>query len=269
MIITSPQTVNDGFHDITIMAKYSDALSVTGSATATYVVEPDDPAPTCAVQTPTLVVSPDSQNANPGTTLFYTVTVTNNDQATCVSSNFDLAITSLPGGWSSDLFPSSLSLSPGSTGTTTFTITSANTASAGSYDLLISTSDTLDTSHGQAATANYVVNDTVPGADIQAPSTPTGLVASETRKKVNLSWNASSDNTGVAGYQVWRNGVVIADTTDTTYSDNNLADNVQYQYNIDAYDAAYNVSGMSDPVTVGKAKSKGKGSGGGKGKGSK
>jgi hypothetical protein len=42
---------------------------------------------------------------------------------------------------------------------------------------------------------------------------------------------------------------------------------VQYEYIVDAYDAAYNVSAMSDPVIAGKAKAKAKGSGGGKGKG--
>lgn len=267
IVVTSPPASIEGFHDITLTASESDAPSYSASATATYVIEPADPTPICNAQTPVLSVSPGSQNANPGATLFYTVSLTNNDDPACDTSDFDLAITSLPGGWSGDLFPSSLSLSPGSTGTTTFSVTSASTATAGSYDLQIGVSNPLETTHAKTATATYVANDIAPGEDTQAPSTPTGLVASETIKQVNLSWNSSSDNKGVAGYQVWRDGAVIANTTNTFYSDTDLTDNVQYVYNIDAYDAAYNVSGMSDPVTAGKAKAKGKGTGGGKGSG--
>jgi hypothetical protein len=265
IVVTSPQTAVEGFHDITITASESDEPSYSASATATYVIEPADLTPTCTVQTPLLGVSPSSQNGNPGTTLFYTVSLTNNDNAACDTSNFDLSITSLPGDWSDDLFPTIIILSPGTTGTTTFSVTSAGTATAGSYNLQIAVSDALDPAHAKTTTATYVVNGTTPANDTQAPSTPTELLASETRKQVSLSWNASGDNTGVIGYQVWRDGAVIANTTDTVYTDRDLANNVQYEYSVDAYDAAYNVSAMSNPVTAGKAKVKG--SGGGKGKG--
>ena len=267
MIVTSPPTESEGFYDITVTASENHDATISGSAIATYVIEPADPTPTCSIQTPTLSVTPGSQNGNPGTTLFYTVSLSNTDSAACDASDFDLSITSLPAGWSSDLFPATISLSPGTTGSTTFSVTSAAGAAAGNYNLQVVVSDTLEPGHTKTGAATYVVNDTSPGDDTEAPSTPTGLVAAATRKQVSLSWNGSSDNTGVAGYQVWREGVVIADTADTVFTDQNLADNVQYQYSVDAYDAAYNVSAMSDPVTAGKAKSKAKGSGGGKGKG--
>jgi len=267
MVVTSPPAAAEGFHDITLTASESDTPSSSASATATYIIEPADPTPICSVQTPILSVSPGSQNAAPGATLFYTVLLTNNDDAACDASDFDLAITSLPGNWSGDLFPARLSLSPGTTGTTTFSVTSDTAANTGNYDIQITAAEPLDAIHTQTAMATYVVNDISPADDTEAPSTPTGLTASETNRQVSLNWNASSDNVGVAGYQVWRDGVVIADTTDTAYTDRDLADNMPHEYIVDAYDAAYNVSAMSDPVMAGKAKAKGKGTGGGKGKG--
>ena len=49
---------------------------------------------------------------------------------------------------------------------------------------------------------------TTPGAgDTAAPSVPTGLAATVQKgRKVVLSWNASNDNVGVVGYDVYRNG---------------------------------------------------------------
>jgi hypothetical protein len=46
--------------------------------------------------------------------------------------------------------------------------------------------------------------------DAQAPSMPTNLVASNvTETSLVLNWTASIDNVGVAGYDVYRNGIVI------------------------------------------------------------
>ena len=83
--------------------------------------------------------------------------------------------------------------------------------------------------------------------DITAPSVPTGLVATAASgTQVNLSWTASTDNVGVSGYQVFRNGVMVASVTSgTTYSDVGLSSGTLYQYTVDAYDAAGNVSVQS------------------------
>ena len=54
--------------------------------------------------------------------------------------------------------------------------------------------------------------------DTPAPSAPTGLAASNvTQTSLTLSWNASTDNVGVMGYDVYRNGTKVA-TVATTAS---------------------------------------------------
>src|SRR6185369_14763274 len=56
--------------------------------------------------------------------------------------------------------------------------------------------------------------DTIP------PTAPTNLAAPSVMwNQVNLSWTASTDNVGVTGYRVFRNGTQIATTTGTSYSD--------------------------------------------------
>ena len=89
--------------------------------------------------------------------------------------------------------------------------------------------------------------------DVTPPSVPTGLAAAATSSgsEVDLSWNASTDNVGVAGYQVFRDGTPVAEVTSgTSYADTGLSDGTSYQYTVAAYDAAGNVSAQSPAVTA-------------------
>lgn len=88
--------------------------------------------------------------------------------------------------------------------------------------------------------------------DTQAPSTPDTLRASAvSSSQVVLNWRTSTDNTGVAGYRIYRNGSLIQTVTSgTTYTDTGLAANTSYTYTVSAYDAAGNNSPQSLPVTI-------------------
>jgi chitodextrinase len=87
------------------------------------------------------------------------------------------------------------------------------------------------------------------GGDTVVPSTPTGLGASVQKgRKVALTWNAASDNVGVVGYDVYRNGTRIAGPSGTSYTDRPGRGTFTYQ--VRARDAAGNVSGLSAGVTV-------------------
>lgn len=89
------------------------------------------------------------------------------------------------------------------------------------------------------------------GPDITAPSAPTNLFASGiTQNSADLSWNASTDNVGVTGYDILRNSVVIASTTGTTYQVTGLTATTSYVFNVTAKDAAGNISDLSNSVNV-------------------
>jgi len=83
--------------------------------------------------------------------------------------------------------------------------------------------------------------------DTTPPSVPTGLTATAiSSSQIDLSWNASTDNIGVVGYKVYRNGTYLKSVTTTSTSDTGLNANTQYCYTISAYDAAGNESGQSN-----------------------
>ncbi len=91
------------------------------------------------------------------------------------------------------------------------------------------------------------------GADNQAPSVPGSLSATATSStRVDLSWLASTDNVGVSGYTIYRNGASLATVSSSTlgYSDTTASPSTTYSYTVDAFDAAGNHSAQSTPVSV-------------------
>ncbi len=89
--------------------------------------------------------------------------------------------------------------------------------------------------------------------DTTPPTTPTGLAATSSNPgNVSLTWNASTDNTGVAGYTVYRNGAALATVAGGTlnYADATAAPATTYSYAVDAFDPAGNHSAPSSPVSV-------------------
>ena len=90
--------------------------------------------------------------------------------------------------------------------------------------------------------------------DGTAPSIPTGLAAGNvTSSSVSLTWSPSTDNRGVAGYRLVRNGVELPEAiASTSITDTGLSPGTTYSYAVRAFDAAGNVSSQSAvlPVTT-------------------
>jgi chitodextrinase len=87
--------------------------------------------------------------------------------------------------------------------------------------------------------------------DTQAPSAPANLVATaKSSSSIGLTWGASSDNTGVTGYRVYRNGGLVASPTTTSWTDTGLAAGTSYSYQVKAVDAALNASAPSNTASA-------------------
>ena len=88
-------------------------------------------------------------------------------------------------------------------------------------------------------------------ADTTAPTTPSGLAASAvTSTSLTLAWTASTDNVGVTGYRVYRDGTQVASPGDTSASISGLSAGAPYSFTVSAVDAAGNVSALSAPLSV-------------------
>ena len=102
---------------------------------------------------------------------------------------------------------------------------------------------------GNLSQKAVVSNSTSACPDTQPPSTPSGLTTSSVaQSSLSLSWRASSDNVGVAGYWLFLDGSFVGDSSSTSYAFAALACGTTYTIGVAAYDAAGNASGTASTV---------------------
>jgi len=98
---------------------------------------------------------------------------------------------------------------------------------------------------GYSATASAA---TQAPPDTTPPSVPSGVtVTANSASQITVKWNVSTDTggSGLAGYQVYRDGTMVMTTTGASYVDTGLASSAQHCYSIVAYDNAGNNSSAS------------------------
>lgn len=97
----------------------------------------------------------------------------------------------------------------------------------------------------------------IEGADREAPTAPENLKAKDVKENsLVLRWKASKDNVGVAGYEIFVNGVSIGIVKENAALINNLKPGTEYTISVKAFDAAGN---YSEAATI-KVTTKGKAS---------
>lgn len=105
-----------------------------------------------------------------------------------------------------------------------------------------------DAMHNESDWSNIIEVKTLP--DENAPTQPTGLkVKSQTSSSVVLNWTASTDNSKVEGYDVYRNDILIGTVNGTSFTDNSISSGL-YVYYVKAFDDTDNYSEASEKLTV-------------------
>ncbi len=90
-----------------------------------------------------------------------------------------------------------------------------------------------------------------PTPDTQAPTVPTNLMTSNpSSSTIDLNWTASTDNTGVTGYDVYVDGsfYIATNSASTTFTVTGLASETTNSFTVLAKDAANNMSAQSSPT---------------------
>ena len=132
---------------------------------------------------------------------------------------------------------------PGTTLTATVTGLRPDTA----YDWTVFARDAAP--NVSQASGNLVVRTDRPPPDDEAPTAPANLRATgKSATSVSLAWDASTDNVGVTGYVVHRDGGQVATTAGPATTVTGLTTGTGYRFTVRARDAAGNLSAFSDEV---------------------
>ncbi|MEV0563001.1 DUF4832 domain-containing protein [Dactylosporangium sp. NPDC050588] len=117
---------------------------------------------------------------------------------------------------------------------------------AGSHTYTVTARDAA----GNVSVPSNAVTVGVGCTDCAPPSTPAGLAVTGTATtSISLAWNPSTDNVGVTGYLVFRDGTQVGTPTGTAYTDGGLSAG-SYTYTVRSRDAAGNLSPASAPLTA-------------------
>lgn len=118
------------------------------------------------------------------------------------------------------------------------------------YSYTVSAHDAVPNTSADSTAATVTTPNVVDGTN---PTVPTNLVASNiTSSTATITWTPSTDTggSGLAGYDVFRGGVQIAQVASPTYPATNLAPSTTYSFTARARDGAGNVSAQSTAVSV-------------------
>ncbi len=102
---------------------------------------------------------------------------------------------------------------------------------------------------------NLIINTVDLGFDFTStsdsvPSTPGNLRALPANEsEIVVVWEASTDDKGVAGYRVYRNGDLVGTTPYPVFSDTGLEANTNYSYEVEAVDGRNQLSAKTPPTT--------------------
>ncbi|WP_081740459.1 S8 family serine peptidase [Aquimarina pacifica] len=115
------------------------------------------------------------------------------------------------------------------------------------YNAIPTSCETFD--YGEVEDYTVIIGGST--ADTEAPTVPTGLSSSNiTDTSVTISWNASSDNVAVTGYDVYQGSTLLGETSGTSANITSLSEGTTYQFSVKAKDAAGNESGFSSAISV-------------------
>ena len=150
MALDVGQSYTDAAAGITISTQ---AVSSAGATVAVTLASP-----ACTPANPSVSISPSQSSAvAPGTTVSFTVSVTDRDSSTCSTAAFNLT-SAVPSGWNAVFGASTLTLSPGGAGSTTLQVTSPATAASGSYTISATATNAAAASYNASASATYVLS---------------------------------------------------------------------------------------------------------------
>ncbi len=114
-----------------------------------------------------------------------------------------------------------------------------------SYEISISS---FDNALNESEKSEPVLGSTMVG-DGEAPTVPQNLRILEIKEtSIAINWDASMDNVGVSGYNVYIDGTLAGTTPDSSYEIKQLAINTTYEISASAFDEAGNESVKSEAV---------------------
>lgn len=243
--VASGATVTDATYTLTATATDTSSTMAT-SVHASDVVYSGG---TCTLAAPSVSVSPSSQSGAPGTTLPYSVTVTNRNSSACASSTFSLGQT-LPSGFAGQFSASGVTLAPGASATSTWSVASSTTVGAGTYSVSAKASDSMSGTTSSTNASDIVATTDTTGPALTITNPASGAAVSGGKLSISAT---ATDASGVQAVEFYVDGSLLVRDTGSPYTANwNLrkVTKTTHTISVKAIDNVGNSTSQSINVTV-------------------
>jgi len=232
-----------GTHTITLIAVDSQGEKAEDSVTITIIKQPD-------LKVRTVYLSKSS--AQVGDTVSVTFTVENKGGPLSRKFQNRVFLSTKPYG-GQKIFPDDhdfpMSLEGTSSKTETVEVTIPQMPSGNWYIAVYADGTSVieeSDENNNIDSASLSIGTPPPSQDTTSPTTPTSLRATAVSPtQIDLVWDASTDNVGVTGYKIYRDGAFLKEVSTTSYSDTGLTPSTRYCYKVSAFDEAGNESNRS------------------------
>lgn len=184
---------------------------------------------------------PDTQAPTAPTNLASSAITQNSFTLSWTASTDNVAVTGY------DVYKNGIKINAATITTTSYNVTGLLPSTTDSY--YVRAKDAA----GNVSVNSSTLNVTTSAAEIIPPTDPTNLASSIiTKISFTLKWTASTDNVGVTGYDIYKDGVKINTTLNatTTYHVTGLTAATSYSMTVIAKDGAGNQSAASVPLLV-------------------
>lgn len=184
---------------------------------------------------------PDTQAPTAPTNLASSAITQNSFTLSWTASTDNVAVTGY------DVYKNGIKINAATITTTSYNVTGLLPSTTDSY--YVRAKDAA----GNVSVNSSTLNVTTSAAEIIPPTDPTNLASSIiTKISFTLKWTASTDNVGVTGYDIYKDGVKINTTLNatTTYNVTGLTAATSYSMTVIAKDGAGNQSAASVPLLV-------------------
>ncbi|MBD3584307.1 cadherin-like domain-containing protein [Salinimonas sp. HHU 13199] len=152
--VASAADASAGVYDFSLIALNRDNSGYQSSASATYKVAA--PTSSCQLAVPKLsVIDETGAEVEAGAEQLYRIDITNQNQD-CDDATYDISIAS-PDGWNAS--SSTVTLASGATSIVDVRVVSSTSASAGSYNLVLSATDVVNTSYSSTSELVYRITE--------------------------------------------------------------------------------------------------------------
>ena len=197
LMIQSSTSTPQGVYSVQVNGYNRASPSIQGAGVAKMQVQIP-----CTQTNPSIILSPTTQTARAGSTVNYTVSVSNKNPVSCPAASYNLAA-QIPSGFTAAISPNTLTLNSNASASGVLSLTSAATLPASTYGFNVKASNTANSALSASVAGQYITTSQCVYAAPTVTITPSNASTSGTNPVI-YNFSLKNNHSPACGYGLFR-----------------------------------------------------------------